>query len=131
MAMKNIWRNVLRILLGFFGLNAFTACYGVASYSPYVSIWGKVVDENDVPVKGIKVSGVNDMEAWSETSEQGEFGHGFFCDADEVPQTLTFKFTDPDGPDNGGEFEDKTVTVNLKEQASQPEPMVVKLSHKK
>ena len=129
--MKNIWRNVLRILLGFFGLNAFTACYGVASYSPYVSIWGKVVDENDVPIKGIRVSGEKEMEIRSHTSEQGEFGYQFFCAAENVPQTLTFKFTDPDGLDNGGEFEDKTVTVNLKEQASQPEPMVVKLSHKK
>lgn len=129
--MKNIWRNVLRILLGFFGLNAFTACYGVASYSPYVSIWGKVVDENDVPIKGIRVSGEKEMEIRSHTSEQGEFGYQFFCAAENVPQTLTFKFTDPDGPDNGGEFEDKTVTVNLKEQASQPEPLVVKLSHKK
>lgn len=129
--MKNIWRNVLRILLGFFGLNAFTACYGVASYSPYVSIWGKVVDENDVPIKGIRVSGEKEMEIRSHTSEQGEFGYQFFCAAENVPQTLTFKFTDPDGPENGGSFEEKTVSVNLKEQAAKPEPMVVKLSLKK
>ena len=132
MAINKLWRNVLRIILGFFGLNAFTACYGMAPYaSQYVSVWGKVVDEKDVPVKGIKVSGDNEKEARSETSEQGEFGYNFFCDADDVPQTLTLKFTDPDGPENGGEFEEKIVSVNLKEQAAKSEPMVVKLSLKK
>lgn len=131
MALNKLWRNVLRIMLGFFGLNVFTACYGIAPYSPHVSVWGKVVDGRDEPVQGIKVSGINDKEARSETSEQGEFGYGFFCDADEVPQTLTLKFTDPDGPANGGEFEEKIVSVNLKEQAARPEPMVVKLSLKK
>lgn len=122
---------MLRVLLGLFGLNVFTACYGVAPYSPYVSVWGKVVDERDEPVQGIEVSGEKGEQIKSVTSEQGRFGYQFFCKADEVPQTLTLKFTDPDGPENGGSFEEKIVSVNLKEQAAKPEPMAVKLSLKK
>lgn len=129
--MNKLWRRVLRIMLGFFGLNTFTACYGIASYSPYISVWGKVVDGRDEPVQGIKVSGENGKGNEFVTSEKGEFGYYSHCKADEVPQTLTLKFTDPDGPANGGEFEEKIVSVNLKEQAAKPEPMVVKLSLKK
>lgn len=129
--MNKLWRKVLRVMLGFFGLNVFAACYGTVPYSPHVSVWGKVVDERDEPVRGIKVSFEKDKAATSVTSEQGDFGCYFYCEADEVPQTLTLKFTDPDGPENGGSFEEKTVSVNLKEQAAKSEPMVVKLSFKK
>ena len=131
MKIKDLWNSVLRILLAFFGLNVFTACYGPASYMPYVSVNGKVVDETDNPVCGIKVTSDIEGRDGSNTDSEGRFGTFFSCDAKSVPETITYNFTDPDGPDNGGEFEDKTVVVNLKEQAAQSEPLVVRLTLKK
>lgn len=132
MDIKKLWRNILRILLAFFGLNVFTACYGPAPYSPHISIWGKVVNEEDKPVCGIKISEADDEDSsCGTTSEDGFFEYSTFYYGEEVPQEMTLKFSDIDGPDNGGEFEDKVVTVNLVEQARESEPMVVKLSLKK
>lgn len=130
MAIKKLWNNALRLLLALFGLNLFTACYGPAPYAPYFSLTGKVVDENDKAVEGISFSAVGE-EHNGKTGSDGSFFYSRGCDAASVPETLTLKFVDTDGPDNGGEFEDKTVTVNLKEQAEKPEPMVVKMSLRK
>lgn len=130
MAVKKIWNSALRMLLALFGMNLFTACYGPAPYAPYLSLTGKVVDGNDKPIEGIRYSTV-DGDFSNKTADDGSFYYARICDAESVPETLTLKFVDIDGPDNGGEFEEKTVTVNLKEQASKPEPMVVILSLKK
>ena len=131
MAINRLWSNVLRSLLALFGLNVFTACYGPAPYSPYVSVWGKVVDEQDRPVSGIEVSCTDNPSSPRQTSTDGFFEYSVGCSAENVPQKLTLKFTDVDGPDNGGEFEEKTVTVILEDQAREPEPMVIRLNLKK
>ena len=133
MAIKTFSKNVLRTLLALFGLNVFTACYGPAPCVPSVAVWGKVVDENEAPVQGIKITEENEKnESLLTSTEKGEFEYSLFCrDEDNIPETLTLIFTDIDGPENGGEFEEKVVFVDLKEQASKPEPMVVKLSLKK
>lgn len=130
MGTKKIWNNVLRMLLAMFGLNLFTACYGPAPYVPHMSLTGKVESEDGKPIANIRYSCAGE-EVDRRTSSDGEFFYSRSCDASSVPETITLKFVDTDGPDNGGEFEEKTVTVNLKEQASKPMPMVVKMSLKK
>lgn len=130
MKINKLWNSVLRVLLALFGLNVFTACYGPAPYSPYLQLKGKVVDGSDKPIGGIKVTVDKESDADMKTAEDGQFFYTKFCDAYSVPETLTLRFTDIDGPDNGGEFDEKTVTVNFKEQASKPEPMVVKMNIK-
>ena len=131
MGTKKIWNNVLRMLLAMFGLNLFTACYGPAPYdSSMLSLTGKVESDEGKPIGNISVFPEGKDFAIT-TESDGVFFYSRSCDASSVPETITLKFVDTDGPDNGGEFEEKTVTVNLKEQASKPEPMVVKMSLKK
>lgn len=130
MAIKKLWNNALRMLLALFGLNLFTACYGPAPYASFVSLKGKVESEDGNPIANISVCSEGE-EFYRTNAGDGSFSYFKGCDASSVPETITLKFVDTDGPDNGGEFEEKTVTVNLMEQALEPEPMVVKMSLKK
>ena len=131
MTIKKLWNNALRMLLALFGLNLFTACYGPAPYDSFMlSLTGKVESEDGNPIANISVSSEG-AEFYRTNAGDGSFHYSRGCDASSVPETITLRFVDTDGPDNGGEFEEKTVTVNLKEQASKPEPMVVKMSLKK
>ena len=130
MAIKKLWNNALRMLLALFGLNLFTACYGPAPYASFVSLKGKGVGEDGNPIANISVCSEGE-EFYRTNPGDGSFSYFMGCNVSSVPETITLRFVDTDGPDNGGEFEEKTVTVNLMEQASMPEPMVVKMSLKK
>ena len=132
MAIKKLWNNALRMLLALLGMNLFIACHGIMMYSPRMVLTGKVESEDGKPIANISFSSEGDGSSKSgTTATDGVFFYSRACDECSVPETVTLKFVDTDGPDNGGEFEEKTVTVNLKEQAMKPEPMVVKMSLKK
>ncbi|MCQ2166782.1 MAG: hypothetical protein MJY49_05080 [Bacteroidales bacterium] len=128
MNFQKLWGNVLRSLLALFGLNVFTACYGPAVSSPYLGIKGKVTDEMKVPVSGIQVTSVDIGSSSGESDVNGNFNCQVFCSYDAIPETVTLKFTDTDGKDNGGKFEEKIVTVDIQKQLTAPEPIVVEMS---
>lgn len=128
MNFQKLWGNVLRSLLALFGLNVFTACYGPAVSNPYLGIKGKVTDEMKVPVSGIQVTSVDIGSSSGESDVNGNFNCQVFCSYDAIPETVTLKFTDTDGKDNGGKFEEKIVTVDIQKQLTAPEPIVVEMS---
>lgn len=129
MNFKKLWGNLLRSLLALFGLNVFTACYGPAvSEGPYVGIKGRVTDELEVPVKGIRITTADGKYPHGESDVNGNFNCRIFCSYDATPETVTLKFTDMDGDDNGGKFQEKFVTIDVQEQLNAPEPIVVEMS---
>jgi len=71
---------------------------------------GKVVDQESAPIPGIKVSCQTFSEPGIVTVYTGKDG-SFFVSGTEMGATLQFK--DVDGPENGGEFADKTETIKL------------------
>lgn len=129
MNINKLWGNLLRSLLALFGLNVFTACYGPAvSEGPYIGIKGKVTDEQEVPVKGIRITSADDKYPYGLSNEDGNFNCYIFCSYNAVPETVTLKFTDIDGDDNGGKFKEKIVTIDLQEQLIASEPIIVEMS---
>lgn len=129
MGIKKLWGNILRSLLALFGMNVFTACYGPAvSEGPYIGITGKVTDEQEVPVKGIRITSADDKYPYGLSNEDGNFNCYIFCSYNAVPEIVTLKFTDTDGDDNGGKFKEKIVTIDLQEQLIASEPIIVEMS---
>lgn len=128
--MKEMFLNICRVLLGFLGISAVSACgkgelpapeYGsmMAEYgTPYADyvVSGKVTDEHGEPLKGIAVTAPDE---WPKdtvyTAEDGryELGGVFFPD-DEI----MVKYFDVDEEENGGWFKDQQLKVALEKQSS-------------
>jgi hypothetical protein len=81
------------------------ACYGVmeADYNPEWGASGRVVDEDENPIPGIKVS-LGDSE--DITDSKGRF----YLHSSE---SGTLIFTDVDGEENGGEFESRHINLRV------------------
>lgn len=127
MATRKLTDNILRGLLALFGMGTFTACYGPAPYSPEVWIEGKVASESGAPIRDIEITS-DAYESKTASSSDGSFNYVIFDMApDEVPETVTLKFTDVDGPENGGEFQETAVTVDLQKQKMASDKIVVKM----
>lgn len=126
--MKKLLSNSFRWILALLGIGAVSCdregnflrpgrggdvvcMYGVPTAEYCVK--GRVVDELQKPLKDISVthSGVEE----AVTSEDGSFSVNIssFSFGKEKSDTLVLNFHDVDGPDNGGSFEDKSVTVNF------------------
>lgn len=106
---KNFLRRTLEAILVLLGFSVCSSCY-VAYGSPHVGyrIIGTVTDENDVPVKGIKVL-INhaDMDIYTDENGKFESPHASAIDLD----WLTASFEDVDGEDNGGLFKSATLGI--------------------
>ena len=78
--------------------------------TPYIdyNVRGKVTDKEGNPIKGIEV---NDK-ANKITSTTGGDG-SYELSGEEWSRNVTLTFTDIDGPENGGEFVEKTVDIKL------------------
>ena len=77
---------------------------------------GKVVDsKTEQPIKGIAVTRINEVTPYQSadtvwTSDDGEF----ICQGEDFPNdSMILKFTDVDGVDNMGEFQQQEVKVML------------------
>lgn len=106
-----VLRKIITSILGFFGIMAFTSCYGMPAN--YALLCGQVTGDNDgnpktsaVPVAGIKVS-VKDSagrEVASTTTDADGY-YGMEIDKPSLEElrgdTLTFIFEDIDDEENG------------------------------
>ena len=93
----SIKSNLLKFGLGIIGLNTFTACYGPAMPPPDVTTFkfgGKVVNEEGIPLHGIKISRYGGVYAAS--NFDGLFEFPIHLMEGEVKDTLHFTFRDPD-----------------------------------
>jgi len=101
-------RRVLRTIFRGLGVTAvsfiFQACYGPPMED--VTVYGSVKSKttND-PIEGIRVS-VEEPNFQYLTRSDGNFSVL-------LPRqdTYTFTFEDPDGPENGGDFKQRSITV--------------------
>ena len=95
--------KLLTRLFALFGMTlTCVACYGVeySEFHPEFGATGRVVDEQEQPIKGIKArcGGVE-----TETDEDGRFY---------VRNTTPYiVLTDVDGEANGGDFQEKYITL--------------------
>lgn len=90
-------------LLALFGISITTvACYGTPyeEYNPEFGTSGRVVDDYGNGIIGIEVT------AGDEVSTSGTNGRFFLSNAERV-----IAFRDVDGQQNGGEFEERTITL--------------------
>lgn len=71
---------------------------------------GKVTDSAGVPIPGIEVS---QWEGY--TAAVTDADGNYLVDEADFWSFPSLTFTDPDGPENGGEFEEKTVPVEFTE----------------
>ena len=96
-----------------------------------ISISGIVTDDAGKPINHIKVTLEWDAPSFSPldvyTSTNGEF----YADLDfhylRYPTTVSIGLSDPDGPENGGEFAAKTDAITIHE-AGPLEPITYRLS---
>lgn len=100
-----------QLLLFLLGLLGFSACTSTEEYgSPHADyrVSGKVTTPDGTPIPGIEVS------RWEERKETVTSNQGnYLIDENEFWYLESLTFTDPDGPANGGEFEEKTVPVEF------------------
>ena len=106
---KKIRQSVLGALMAIAGLNIFTACYGMppGGYPDDKVISGVVTDEAGAPINGIQVS--VDGQRFAQTDEGGNFGNAVKADK----STFELTFLDTDGQQNGGLFEEQSITVDV------------------
>lgn len=127
MTIRKLTDNILRGLLAIFGLGTFTACYGPAPYSPEVWIEGTVVSESGAPIRNIEITS-DAYDGKTSSASDGIFYYGIIgCAPDDVPETVTLTFTDKDGPENGGDFQEQSVTVDIQKQKQASDKIVVKM----
>ena len=130
--MKDLFFRFCRWALPFFGVSAVVSCdnvfntpdmYGtqVAEYGVPVMeyvVKGKVMDSEFNPIENIAVRlEGSDGYVATRTSSEGSF----LCEGvvtNPVIEELVFRFIDTDGSDNGGEFQEKVVSVPLSENGS-------------
>jgi hypothetical protein len=96
--------KILTRLFALFGMTlTCVACYGVeyTEYNPRFSATGRVIDELGTAIEGIKVN-TNSSECYTDND-------GRFFIRGEIP---TVEFTDVDGAENGGEFEQQSIDLN-------------------
>ena len=97
--------RLLTRLFALFGMTlTCVACYGVeyTEYNPRFSATGRVVDELGTAIEGIKVN-TNSSECYTDND-------GRFFIRGEIP---VVEFTDVDGAENGGEFEQHSISLNV------------------
>lgn len=107
-AMKNNILLMILAALGFAGCGA-TSCqvdmYGVPrSYDGQLK--GKVTDKSGNPIKGIEVTSMGKK---ATTATDGSYDIKGETYGDAVP----IRFLDIDGPENGGEFAERVVKIEL------------------
>lgn len=111
---KNFLRRILGavlVLLGFSVCNSCRVAYGC----PHVDyrIKGTVTDENNSPIKGIKVL-INNVDNDIYTDGNGKFEGPHASDVSLGRQTVSFE--DVDGEDNGGLFKSATFGIDDMQQ---------------
>jgi len=107
--------NYVLVLLGF---ATTTSCDGLSVVCEYgtptmdFEVSGKVVNQKSVPIAGIKVSCHVFTDPGIVTALTAEDG-SFFISGTSISPTLTFE--DIDGPENGGEYSDKTEEIKVEQ----------------
>ena len=128
--MRNLFLRFCRWALPLLGVSGVISCdnviigpdmYGCPPVEYGVPIMefrmkGKVVDsKTEQPIKGIAVTRINEVTPYQSadtvwTSDDGEF----ICQGEDFPNdSMILKFTDVDGVDNMGEFQQQEVKVML------------------
>jgi hypothetical protein len=100
-------RALLLVLTGASGL-VLAACYGVAFVSKRMSV--RVLTNAGSPIKGISLEGPIKEED-VRTDELGKADFTVFLPSFQADESLELTFRDTDGPQNGGEFAEKTLEV--------------------
>jgi len=111
--LKTKFFSYLLVLLGFAATTSCepseTPCVNGVPIGVYYMVSGKVVDKDSAPIAGIRVSSGNDPERFPTfpTDEDGSFYISWFG----TNRGAYLYFQDIDGPENGGEFIDKTEEI--------------------
>lgn len=113
----------ISIILGIMSLWLLTSCMAMepgVMETDTINLNGLVTDEADNPINHIKVTLEWDDKSFSPlvvyTSTSGEFHADLDFYYLHYPTTVSIELSDPDGPENGGEFETKTDEIRIFEE---------------
>ena len=122
-------------ILGIMSLWFLTSCMAMDSgimRTDTINLNGIVTDDEGNPINHIRITLEWDDQAFSPltvyTSTDGEFSADLDYYYLRYPTTVLIEISDPDGPENGGEFAAKTDAVTIHE-AGPLEPITYQLTH--
>ena len=121
-------------ILGIMSLWFLTSCMAMDSgimRTDTINLNGIVTDDEGNPINHIRITLEWDDQAFSPltvyTSTDGEFSANLDYYYLRYPTTVLIEISDPDGPENGGEFAAKTDAITIHE-AGPLEPIIYQLT---